>query len=73
MDKPVPYEHRGARYRQLDISNASDALEAVHLFRSEDDVWLKKLIASKLIAGCRDGSCGISEAELNEVLKCRIK
>ncbi len=57
----------------MEISNESDVLEAAHLFRSEDDVWLKKLIASKLIAGCRGHDCGIPEAELNEVLKCRIK
>jgi hypothetical protein len=73
MQKPITYERRGQMYRQLTIRNKADAVSVARRFRAESDVWLKKILASKLIAVVGLYECGVSEAEVREVLECRIK
>lgn len=73
MQKPIPYEHRGQMYRLLRIHSKSDAISVALRFRTEKDVWLKKILASKLIDVVGLYECGVSEAEIREVMKCRIR
>jgi len=73
MTRVIQYEHRGQLYRQLVIRNQADAAVVAHMFRNEQDVWLKKLLASKLqdVIGTYD--LELSEADIREAIKCRIK
>jgi hypothetical protein len=73
MEKVVPYEHRGARYRNLTIQSQSEAEEAAAIYRAECDVWLKKILASKLLEAASVYAVDISVEEFNRLLRCRIK
>jgi hypothetical protein len=73
MHRPVPYEHRGDLYRQLRICNEADARAAARLFKEENDIWLKKILALKMIEALDVYDCGMSVIDLQEVARCRIK
>jgi hypothetical protein len=70
--KVVPYEHRGAQYRGLSIRSQVDATNVAALYRSERDVWLRKILAGKLLEAAPGFDVGIPVDELNEVMRCRI-
>jgi hypothetical protein len=73
MERPVPYEHRGKMYRELRITSQSEAEEIGCLFRAETDVWLKKLLASKLLDVLAEYDCGVPESDIREAIRCRVR
>jgi hypothetical protein len=72
MNKVTPYEHRGELYRELTIRSQADALVIAQAFREEQDVWLRKILASKLLEKTSLYDCGLLEYDLREAVQCRI-
>jgi len=73
MEKPAPYEHRGRMYRRLTIASKSEADRVARMFRKETDIWLKKILASKLLDASADFACGVPESEIREATRCRVR
>lgn len=73
MKPVIPYEHRGLAYRKIDIDREEDAQRTLELFKSEKDVWLKKILALKLIEAARTYDLNVSQATLAEATKCQIE
>jgi len=72
MQKPVPYEHRGQMYRKWIVLSDADAAHLAREFRLERDIWLRKLLAAKLIEANQTYRSGIPDSELREALECRV-
>jgi hypothetical protein len=73
MKRVIPYEHKGLAFRNIKISGEEDARKTLELFESEKDIWLKKILAQKLIEAARIYHLEISERLLGEATKCRIE
>jgi hypothetical protein len=68
-----PYEHRGADIRKLRLDSSDDFQRVVEIFRGEPDVWLRKLLAMRLLEH-PDAHAAPSElrGELEEAMECRV-
>jgi hypothetical protein len=72
--KPViPYELRARRYRELRLENNNDAVGIAKQYLNETDIWLKKILAIKLIAVSDVYEFGIAKEELERSMKCRTR
>lgn len=46
--RPTPYEHRAQAYKDL-IARAVDTREIEVLYEQEEDPWLRKILAERLV------------------------
>jgi len=68
-----PYEHRGKKYSEISIDTHGDFEIAIDLFYDETDIWLKKIIALRIIHNSDNFDVSKYESDLQEAIKCRIK
>jgi hypothetical protein len=73
MANVTPYEHRGAQYRAMTIQSQTDATHVASCYIAERDIWLKKILATKLVNAAVHFEIAISINELKEAMQCRIK
>ncbi|MCH8011225.1 MAG: hypothetical protein IIA61_04635 [Candidatus Marinimicrobia bacterium] len=72
MKKIDPYEHRGKKLSEMAIASNKDMDNAIDLFRTETDKWLKKIIALRIIEKSKEFDISHCESELQEAIKCQI-
>jgi len=68
-----PYEHRGKKFSEISTNTHGDFEIAINLFYVEIDIWLKKIIALRIIENAGVYDISKYESDLQEAIKCRIK
>lgn len=69
----VPYEHRGAALRAIPVDSQTDVEIALNYFRAENDQWLRKIIALRLLGSDLESTIQLSDREeLSEAVRCRV-
>lgn len=68
-----PYERRGADIRQLRVESSEDFLRVTARFREEEDVWLRKMLALRLLEHAEAATASQEVRDgLQEAIKCRV-
>lgn len=73
MLKIEPYEHKGNRIKSLEILSTSDALKIYELYKIENDIWIKKLYATRLLESKYHIDLKISLEILLNSIQCQIE
>jgi hypothetical protein len=71
--KVIPYEHKGQVLRETNLTTVSQANSLLTTFRLETDIWLKKIIALKLLEFTEIDKINIDKNELIKATKCQIE
>lgn len=70
--KVEPYEHKGFRIREKQLNTIANVLEIQQWYLIETDVWLKKLIAKKLLELEDIDTLKIDKTDLLKLMQCQI-
>lgn len=69
----IPYEHKGKRIIGYQLRSVADVYRILKEFRNENDIWLKKLLAVKLIDYLNTNKVDLDKSELLRATECQIK
>ena len=69
----LPYEHRGAKIREMQIRSDDDARVVYGMFVLETDEWLRKMLALKLLDYVRIDELEIHLDAVVIATKCQVK
>src|ERR1035437_10406039 len=69
----VPYEHKAAIIRRLPLSSVSDAAYLYNMFWNEDDKWLKKILALRLLEFGIPDEVPLDNASLIRASTCQVE
>ena len=69
----IPYEHKGKKIIGYQLKSVSDVYRILDEFRDENDIWLKKLLAIKLLDYLNNNKVDLDKSELLRAAECRIK
>lgn len=73
MTRVIPYEHKGATLRQLRVQSASDAMRVYSMFHIEQDRWLRKLLAQRLLEYAGIDELTVDIESLVAATQCQIE
>lgn len=68
----IPYEHKGKKIIERRIETIKDVYGILEEFRNENDIWLKKLLAFKLLDYLTNHKMDLDKSELLRATECRI-
>lgn len=68
----IPYEHKGKTISDYQLKSVSEAYKVFEEFRNENDIWLKKLLAVKLLDYINKSKMNFDKSELLKAIECQI-
>ena len=71
--KVIPYETKGKSIREMSIKTFDEATRVKRMFLKEDDKWLKKMLAMKLLEFENLDLLDLNKRSLLESTQCQIE